>query len=152
MTKSPIKEMYIKQLAEKAKLANCFIYNPRKTISINTNRLEVGEKALTHTGWGLNEREVWLEFYCVDKSKTAIHAAENIKRFQKLFAHRVEIEKAFGEGLIWDFDPLRTKQSVISRATIEATEDNQPKWGQIQDDLIARTIRLGLVLKPFLVT
>jgi len=150
MTKSPMKEIFLKQLAEKAKLANCFIYNPKKTISISTNRLEVGEKALTHTGWGLNEREVWLEFYCVDKSKTTIHADENKKRFQKLFSHRVEIEKALGEGLIWDFDPLRTKQSVISRAIIEATENNQPMWGKIQDDLIARTIRLGSVLKHFL--
>jgi hypothetical protein len=157
MKKSPLREKFLKQLAEKAKLANCFIYNPAKPVSEVTKCLEVGERlyqgsniTLPHTGWAANERQVWLDFYCVTTSKTEQHAAENRERFQKLYLHKVEIEKAFGENLIWDFEPTRVKQSVISLALISATETNTTLWGEIQDDLVNRMSRLGKVIKPFL--
>lgn len=150
MIKSAERASFFKQLAQKAKEAQCFIYNPEQAISRNTTRLEIGEGTLTHTGWGVNENQVWLEFYCVNKEKTAEHAAENSARFQKLFAHQAEIEQAFGEALIWDFEPTRIKQSVISQTPIAAVGYNQYLWEKIQNDLIGRTIRLGAALTPFL--
>jgi hypothetical protein len=150
MTKSAERASFFKELSIKAKNAYCFIYNSNTAISINTNRLEVGQPTMTHTGWGLNEQQVWLEFYCVDKRKNAIHSAENRERFQMVFSHKEEIESAFGESLIWDFDPTRIKQSVISRTPVAATVYNQYMWGKIQDDLVDRTARLGAALKPFL--
>jgi hypothetical protein len=150
MRKSTEKALFFKQLAEKARETGCFIYNPKKAISISTNRLEVGEYTLTHTGWGLNEQQVWLEFYCVDKTKNAVHSAENRERFQKLFSHKCEIERLFGESLIWDFEPTRIKQSVIAKTPTPATMDNQRDWDEIQNDLIERTVRLGAALEPFL--
>lgn len=150
MKKSEERTMFFKQLAEKAKKAQCFIYNPDRDISINTNRLEVAELLLTHTGWGVNEQQIWLEFYCFNKEKTAEHSAENRERFQKLFSHKEEIESAFGESLIWDFEPTRVKQSVISRSPVTATGYNQYMWEKIQDDLVDRTSRLGAAVKPFL--
>jgi hypothetical protein len=150
MIKSKEREMFFKQLAEKAKNAQCFIYNPDKPISIRTNRLESSQPTLTHTGWGLNEQQAWLEFYCIDKDNSAVHSVENRERFQKLFSHKEEIERAFGESLIWDFEPERIKQSVISRTAVAAAGYNQYMWGKIQDDLVERTSRLGAALKPFL--
>lgn len=150
MKKSIEREMFFKQLAEKAKNAQCFIYNPDRPISMRTNRLEIGQPTLTHTGWGLNEQQAWLEFYCVDKDNSAVHSVENSERFQKLFSHKEEIERAFGESLIWDFEPARIKQSVISRTAVAATDYNQYTWKKIQDDLVDRTSRLGAALKPFL--
>ncbi len=150
MKKSAERVSFFKQLAEKAKKAQCFIYNPDRDISVNANRLEVAELLLTHTGWGVNEQQVWLEFYCFNKEKTAEHAAENRERFQKLFSQKEEIERAFGESLIWDFEATRIKQSVISRTPVAATVYNQYIWEKIQDDLVDRTARLGAVLKTFL--
>jgi hypothetical protein len=150
MIKSKEREMFFKQLAEKAKNAQCFIYNPDTPISIRTNRLEIGQPTLTHTGWGLNEQQAWLEFYCVDKDNSSVHSAENSERFQKLFSHKEEIERSFGESLIWDFEPTRIKQSVISRTAVAAEGYNQYMWEKIQDDLVERTSRLGAALKPFL--
>jgi hypothetical protein len=150
MTKSPERASFFRALAGKAKAAHCFIYNPDKPISVNTNRLEINQPTLTHTGWGVNEQQVWLEFYCLDKRMTAIHAKENSERFQKLVSHKEEIERTFGESLIWDFEPTRIKQSVISRTPVTATVYNQYLWEKIQDDLVERTARLGAALKPFL--
>ena len=150
MTKSAERASFFKELAIKAKNAQCFIYNPDKPISVNTNRLEINQPTLTHTGWGLNEQQVWLEFFCADKERSTVHAAENSERFQKVFSHQEEIERVFGESLIWDFEPTRIKQSVISRTPVTATVYNQYMWGKIQDDLVARTTRLGAALKPFL--
>jgi Domain of unknown function (DUF4268) len=150
MAHSIEREMFFKQLAEKAQQAQCFIYNPDRPITSHTSRLDIAQSTLSHTGWGLNEQQVWLEFYCFNKEKSAVQAEENRERFQKLFAHKDEIESAFGESLIWDFEPARIKQSVISRTPVIATAYNQAQWGEIQDDLIARTTRFGAVLKPYL--
>jgi len=150
MLKSIPREEFFNQLADKAKRANCFIYVTGQKITLQTSRLELPHPTLTHTGWGLNEQQVWLEFYCFGKGKTAQQAAENRERFQNLFAHKEEIERVFGESLIWDFEPTRIKQSIISRTPEAASPSNLPFWGKIQDDLVARAIRFEAALKPFL--
>jgi hypothetical protein len=150
MLKSIPREAFFNQLAEKAMRAHCFIYVTGQQITLQTSRLELPHPTLTHTGWGLNEQQVWLEFYCFGKGKTEQQAVENRERFQKLLAHKDEIESAFGESLIWDFEPARIKQSVISRTPEAASPTNLPFWGTIQDDLIARAIRFEAALKPFL--
>jgi len=150
MANSIEREAFFKQLAEKAKNTQCFIYNPNQLITLRTSRLEISQPTLTHTGWGLNEQQVWLEFYCLNKEKAAVHAVENSERFQKLFSHKEAIEHAFGESLIWDFEPTRIKQSVISRTPVAANAHNQALWETIQNDLVARTTRFGAALEPFI--
>ena len=150
MLKSIPREEFFNQLADKAQRAHCFIYVTGQKITLQTSRLDLPHPTLTHTGWGLNEQQVWLEFYCFGKGKIEQQAAENRERFQKLFAHKEEIERVFGESLIWDFEPTRIKQSIISRTPEAASPSNLPFWGKIQDDLVARAIRFEAALKPFL--
>jgi len=150
MLKSIPREEFFNQLADKAQRTHCFIYVTGQKITLQTSRLDLPHPTLTHTGWGLNEQQVWLEFYCFGKGKIEQQAAENRERFQKLFAHKEEIERIFGESLIWDFEPTRIKQSVISRTPEAASPTNLPFWGKIQDDLVARAIRFEAALKPFL--
>ena len=144
------KQDFFTQLALKARSENCFIYNPDKVIIAGTTRLEIGEQLLSHTGWGLNESRVWLEFYNAEPKKSAVELPENKRRFESLVVYRNIIDKAFGEPLEWDYKEGRKHQKVVCRARGKASAGNRKDWAKIQDELINRTKRLGNVLKPYL--
>lgn len=68
-------------------------------------------------------------------------AEANQKRFEALHARRDEIEKSFGEALLWDFKEGRKQQYVKSRCPIGGLEQ-EAKWQSIQEDLVDRLIRM----------
>ncbi len=74
---------------------------------------------------------------------------ETDKIFEQIRNHREEIEKVFGEELSW----IRRENVLVCR--IESSSNagglrDEEKWGQIQDDMIDRLIRLEKALKPSL--
>jgi hypothetical protein len=73
----------------------------------------------------------------------------NEKRFTTLIAHKDEIEKAFGEHLVWDFKAGRKQHYIRSICPIGGLED-EDKWQEIQSDLVDRLIRMDAALKPWL--
>ena len=145
------KQDFFTQLAQKARSENCFIYNPNKAILQNTPRLEVGESSLSHTGWSLTDARIRLTFYTAKSKYEALQeAAENKRRFLLLKEFKGQIERDFGEALLWDYDEDRRDQYVDSLAIAKATETNRPDWPRIQADMLARTKRMGATLKPYL--
>lgn len=74
-------------------------------------------------------------FFCAPTAET------NQKRFEFMHAHKEEIEKSFGEPLLWDFKDGRKQQYMKSRCPIGGLEE-ESKWQVIQDDLINRLIRM----------
>lgn len=66
-----------------------------------------------------------------------------------MHAHKEEIEKSFGEPLLWDFKDGRKQQYMKSRCPIGGLEE-ESKWQVIQDDLINRLIRMEAAVKQFI--
>jgi hypothetical protein len=82
-------------------------------------------------------------FFCAPSAET------NQKRFEFMLEHKDEIEKSFGESLIWDFKNGRKQQYLMSRCPIGGLEE-ESKWQAIQDDLIDRLIRMETAVKRFI--
>ncbi len=77
------------------------------------------------------------------------NADENKRIFDQLFAHREEIEQAFGDSLLWQ----RLDQSRASRIAYYVMDRglrHQEDWPQIQEAMIDAMIRLEQALRPFL--
>lgn len=74
-------------------------------------------------------------FFCAPTAEV------NQKRFEALLARKDEIEKKFGESLLWDFKKGRKQQYVRSRCPIGGLE-REENWQSIQEDLIERLIRM----------
>lgn len=73
-------------------------------------------------------------------------AEVNQKRFDALYACKDEIEKRFGEALLWDFKEGRKQQYVRSLCPIGGLEQEE-RWQSIQDDLVDRLIRMESTFK-----
>ena len=142
---------FFSQLALMAQAEKCFIYNPKKEINPKTPRLEIREKSLTHTAWNLTDTRVRLTFYTAKSKREArAETAANDRRFRALRAHKEQIEREFGETLVWDYEEGRRDQYVDSLPAVRAKASNRSQWPKIQADMIDRTNRLGAVLKPYL--
>ena len=71
----------------------------------------------------------------------------NKARYEKLLAHKDEIEQKFGEPLNWDFNDSRKQQYIRTTCPIGGL-DNEEKWSEIQNDLVDRHVRLEKAIGP----
>jgi Domain of unknown function (DUF4268) len=70
--------------------------------------------------------------------------------FDQLYAHRAEIEKAFGGPLSWE--RLEGKRACRIKFVQEGGGYRSPEdqWPEMKDDIIATMNRLEQALRPFL--
>ena len=87
-----------------------------------------------------------VELY-IDKGKGA--REENKRIFDRLASHKEEIERVFGEPLIWDYEKGRRSCRIKWRKEGEGLK-NESRWGEIQERMIDRMIALDRALKPYL--
>lgn len=69
--------------------------------------------------------------------------------FDKILADREQVEKRFGESLIWDKIDGRRVCRIKSICHLGGLKDTD-KWEKIQDDLIERMVLLEKALRPTL--
>lgn len=74
-------------------------------------------------------------FFCAPSAEV------NQRRYDALLARRDEIEKGFGESLLWDFKEGRKQQYIRSRCPIGGLEQEE-EWESIQEDLIERLVKM----------
>ena len=79
-------------------------------------------------------------FFCAPTAET------NQTRFVAMLAHQDEIEKNFGEPLLWDFKDGRKQPYLRSRFPMGGLEE-ESQWKAIQDDLIDRLIKMEAAIK-----
>jgi hypothetical protein len=93
------------------------------------------------------QEETAVELY-IDRGKDA--EQENKAIFDRLFAHKTEIEKAFGGPLSWQ--RLDNRRASRIRYTRPGGGYRSPpeQWPAIQDAIISAMNRLDAALKPFL--
>jgi hypothetical protein len=82
----------------------------------------------------------------VDLYLCAPSAEVNKKRIDAMQAYKEEVEKKFGEPLLWDFKESRKQQYIKSCCPIGGLEE-ESSWQAIQDDLIDRLIRMEISLR-----
>lgn len=73
----------------------------------------------------------------------------NKSRYQLFLTSKNEIEQAFGEPLIWDYNESRKQQYIRSICPVGSFKD-ESKWTEIQNDLVERLIRFEKALSPFI--
>lgn len=73
----------------------------------------------------------------------------NKKRFHYLLSHKDEIEKQFGDKLVWDFKENRKQHYLMSICNIGGLDDEE-KWPVLQNELVSRLVRFEKALKPFI--
>lgn len=71
----------------------------------------------------------------------------NKARYEKLLAKKDDIEQQFGEPLNWDFNDSRKQQYIRTTCPIGGL-DYQDKWGEIQEDMIDRLVKLEKAIGP----
>jgi len=82
----------------------------------------------------------------VDLFLNAADGEVNRTRFEFLEKRKTEIEKAFESSLVWDFKEGRKQHYIRSISDIGGLEDEK-KWPEIHQDLIARLIKLERALR-----
>lgn len=92
------------------------------------------------------ENEAGVELY-IDRGKDA--QSENKTIFDKIFAHKNEIENTFSDALDWQ--RLDNKRACRIRKTINIGGfKNEEKWDDIISAMVEAMIRLEKSLKPYL--
>ncbi len=89
-----------------------------------------------------------VEIY-LDKGKEDEDVLINKKRFDRLFKHKGEIEKEFGEKLLWEKLDDR-KASRISYTFDEIGLKDEDRWDDIQDKMIDAMISLEKATKKYI--
>lgn len=90
-----------------------------------------------------------------DRSRIELYIArkeaiDNKKLFDKLCAHKTEIEAAFGEELSWErLDG--SKSCRVAHCMLGGVKD-RARWQEIQTALIDGTVRLEKAILPFIGT
>jgi hypothetical protein len=84
----------------------------------------------------------------IDRGKNADD--ENKRIFDRLFAHRIDIEQSFGGALSWE--RLDSKRACRIRYSCNAGGYRSPEddWPHIQDEVVNGMIRLEKALRPHL--
>jgi predicted type IV restriction endonuclease len=80
-------------------------------------------------------------FLCSPSSET------NKNRFEILASRKKEIDKSFGEPLIWDYKDGRKQQYIRSLCPFGGLEDEE-RWPAIQNDMVNRLVRFEKALRP----
>jgi hypothetical protein len=94
----------------------------------------------------ITQDECGAELY-IDRGKGC--EEENKSIFDQLFAHRTEVEQAFGGPLSWE--RLEGKRACrIKFAQEGGYRSPEDQWPKMQDDIIAAMNRLEQALRPFL--
>jgi Domain of unknown function (DUF4268) len=70
--------------------------------------------------------------------------------FDRLHAHRAEIEKSFGDRLIWDLMPGHPSRRIRCLSTAGGYQSPREHWPEIQAGIIAAMTRLEKALEPYL--
>jgi len=86
---------------------------------------------------------------CIDRGPEKKDETDSI--FERILGDREEIEKEFGEPLIWDKVEGRRVCRIKSICEIGGLKD-RALWGRIQEDMIDRMVRLEKALRPILST
>lgn len=73
----------------------------------------------------------------------------NKSRYNFFIASKSEIEKAFGESLIWDYKERRKQQYIRSICPVGSFK-NEDNWPAIQEDLVERLVRFEKSVSPYI--
>jgi len=97
--------------------------------------------------YSLRKNEAQVELY-IDRGKEK--GEENKTIFNKLFSHKNEIEKTFGEPLNWESLDGKRACRISKRITVGGYRDEEDKWPRIHESMIDAMSRLEKSLKPFI--
>jgi len=98
--------------------------------------------------YSVTKHEAKAEFY-IDRGKDS--ERENKQIFDKLYAHKEEIEDSFGSALTWE--RLDTKRACrISKRIENGGYRDTDKLNEIQEKMIDAMIKLEKALRPFIST
>jgi len=97
--------------------------------------------------YGLRKNEAQVELY-IDRGKE--RDEENKAIFEKLFNHKEDIEKIFGNQLEWQ--KLEGKRACRIRKQIKVGgyRDGEEKWPQIHEAMVNYMISLEKALRPYI--
>jgi len=73
----------------------------------------------------------------------------NKSRYNFFLDGKNEIEKAFGESLIWDYKESRKQQYIRSICPVGSFK-NEDKWPAIQEDLVERLVRFEKAVSTYI--
>jgi len=104
-----------------------------------------GKSGLTFN-YSITKHDAKAELY-IDRGKES--EEENKAVYDELFIHKNEIEKEFGEPLIWERLDTKRACRISKKIEIGGYRDEE-KWPRIQEAMIDAMIRLEKALKPFI--
>jgi len=104
-----------------------------------------GKSGLTFN-YSITKHDAKAELY-IDRGKES--EEENKAVYDELFTHKNEIEKEFGEPLIWERLDTKRACRISKKIEIGGYRDEE-KWPRIQEAMIDAMIRLEKALKPFI--
>lgn len=96
--------------------------------------------------YAIRQNEVQVELY-IDRGKES--EEENKRIFDQLFAHKDEIDRAFGEPLEWQRLEGRRACRIRKRITIGGYRDEE-RWPEIYDQMVDAMVRLEKSIRPFI--
>jgi hypothetical protein len=73
----------------------------------------------------------------------------NLKRYKYFQTKKEEIEQSNGEPLFWDFKEGRKQHYIKAIIKVGGIVD-ESKWGEIQDEMIDKLIRLEKSVRPYI--
>jgi len=97
--------------------------------------------------YALRKNEAQVELY-IDRGKE--RDEENKSIFEKLFNHKEEIEKSFGNRLEWEKLEGKRACRIRKRIKIGGYRDAEEKWPQIHEAMVNDMIHLEEALRPYI--
>ncbi len=95
----------------------------------------------------MRKNEAQVELY-IDRGKE--RDEENKAIFEKLFNHKEEIEKSFGNQLEWEKLEGKRACRIRKRIKVGGYRDAEEKWPQIHEAMVNDMIRLEEALRPYI--